>query len=78
MLTVRQRQSRLFDDYDGFNFSGVVPEPLLTVGRAKDVRRLLIKFGVSAEFEPRAVYHTAAASAFSAEDNVEEYVRRGR
>ena len=71
VLTVRQRQSRLFDDYDGFNFSGIVPSPLLTVGRAKDVRRLLIKYGVSSEFEPRAVYHTAAATALSAEENVE-------
>jgi len=57
VLSVRQRNSRILDSYDGFNFSGVCPLQILKKGAGKELRRLLIKYGVSAEFFPRALLH---------------------
>lgn len=57
VLAVRQRQSRLFDAYDGMNFSGLCPNAVHAQGPGRVLRGLLHRWGVSAEFEPRAVFH---------------------
>ncbi|CAK9020083.1 unnamed protein product [Durusdinium trenchii] len=57
VLLVRQRQSRLFDSYDGMNFSGVCPDPVHANGPGRRMRQMLHSWGVSAEFEPRALWH---------------------
>ena len=58
MLTVRQRQSRSFVAYDGFNFSGVLSlfdMPRQVYGAIWDFRECMIRHGVSSEFHPRAL-----------------------
>lgn len=54
-LLLRQPQSRLFDAYDGMNFSGICPDAVHNQGPGRALRALLHKWGVSAEFEPRAL-----------------------
>jgi hypothetical protein len=58
VLTVRQRQSRSFVAYDGFNFSGVLSlfdMPRQVYGAIWDFRECMIRHGVSSEFHPRAL-----------------------
>ncbi|CAE7457422.1 Klhl18 [Symbiodinium natans] len=62
VLLVRQRQSRLFDSYEGMNFSGICPDAVHSVGPGREMRRVLHSWGISAEFEPRAVFHGHDAS----------------
>eukprot|EP00746_Dinoflagellata_sp_MGD_P040697 gnl/MRDRNA2_/MRDRNA2_19831_c0_seq1.p1 gnl/MRDRNA2_/MRDRNA2_19831_c0~~gnl/MRDRNA2_/MRDRNA2_19831_c0_seq1.p1 ORF type:complete len:456 (-),score=67.82 gnl/MRDRNA2_/MRDRNA2_19831_c0_seq1:511-1827(-) len=50
VLLIRQPQSRLLDDYDGFNFSGVAPASVLASGHGAAMKRLMQKYGISAEF----------------------------
>jgi len=57
VLTLRQRNSRILDGYEGFNFSGVCPEQVIKTGPGRELRRLLVKYGVSAEFFPRALLY---------------------
>ncbi|CAE8609378.1 unnamed protein product, partial [Polarella glacialis] len=60
VLLVRQRQSRLFDAYDGINFSGICPDHVHSEGPGRAMRRLLHSWGLSAEFEPRALWHLSS------------------
>eukprot|EP00439_Symbiodinium_sp_Y106_P010715 s9657_g1.t1 len=62
VLLVRRRQSRLFDSYQGMNFSGVCPDDVHSQGLGRELRRVLHGWGVSAEFEPRAVFHGTDSS----------------
>eukprot|EP00469_Lotharella_globosa_P009034 CAMPEP_0167773448 /NCGR_PEP_ID=MMETSP0111_2-20121227/1424_1 /TAXON_ID=91324 /ORGANISM="Lotharella globosa, Strain CCCM811" /LENGTH=868 /DNA_ID=CAMNT_0007663083 /DNA_START=8 /DNA_END=2615 /DNA_ORIENTATION=+ len=62
VLAVRQRQSRMLDGYEGFNFSGVCPSQVLAQGPGRQLRRLLIKYGISAEFFPRALLYAPSES----------------
>lgn len=66
VLTVRQRNTRAFLDYEGYNFSGVLQmtgeDPndenrSMMRGFARNVRRALTKYGISAEMEPTQVIH---------------------
>lgn len=66
VLAVRQRQTRAFVNYGGYNFSGVLqmtgeeaPAHSMLNGFAREVRCVLTKSGVSSEFEPRQVFHRA-------------------
>eukprot|EP00811_Abedinium_folium_P034776 NODE_762_length_2781_cov_3.195177.p1 GENE.NODE_762_length_2781_cov_3.195177~~NODE_762_length_2781_cov_3.195177.p1 ORF type:complete len:512 (+),score=172.14 NODE_762_length_2781_cov_3.195177:411-1946(+) len=59
VLAVRRRQSRLFDAYDGMNFSGICPDHVHAEGLGRLMRRTLHRWGLSAEFEPRALFHLA-------------------
>lgn len=63
VLLVRQRQSRFFDAYDGMNFSGVCPDAVHSEGPGKLLREVLHRWGISAEFEPRALFHADAEEA---------------
>ena len=61
VLALRQRQSRAFVSYHGYNFSGSLlmtgeppPAPSMLSGAARSVRRALIRQGLSAEFLPQA------------------------
>ena len=66
VLVVRQRQTRAFLSYEGYNFSGILlmtgePEPpqSLLHGFGRNVRRTLIKNGVSSAFLPKQVFYRA-------------------
>jgi len=41
VLLVRRRQSRLFDSYQGMNFSGVCPDDVHSQGLGRELRRVL-------------------------------------
>eukprot|EP00930_Biecheleria_cincta_P029584 TRINITY_DN20556_c0_g3_i1.p1 TRINITY_DN20556_c0_g3~~TRINITY_DN20556_c0_g3_i1.p1 ORF type:complete len:619 (+),score=134.64 TRINITY_DN20556_c0_g3_i1:38-1894(+) len=63
VLCVRQRQSRAFVAYEGYNFSGVLlmtgeecPAPSQFAGTGRRVRRVLTKHGLSSEFQPKALF----------------------
>lgn len=62
VLLVRQPQSRLLDDYDGFNFSGVAPADVLGTGTGRMMIEALQKYGVSAEFVPSALFQSGSVS----------------
>uniref|UniRef100_A0A7S0CPY5 Flavin reductase like domain-containing protein n=2 Tax=Amorphochlora amoebiformis TaxID=1561963 RepID=A0A7S0CPY5_9EUKA len=62
VLSVRQRHSRILDLYEGFNFSGVAPSHVLDKGSGRELRRILIKYGVSAEFFPQALLYNTPES----------------
>jgi hypothetical protein len=63
---VRQRQSRAFVNYNGYNFSGVLlmtgedaPAQSVQQGFGRQVREVMTKYGISAEFGPRQLIHSA-------------------
>mmetsp|Transcript_83025 Transcript_83025/g.138757 ORF Transcript_83025/g.138757 Transcript_83025/m.138757 type:complete len:440 (+) Transcript_83025:3-1322(+) len=67
VLALRQPSSRAFLSYNGYNFSGVLlmtgeepPAASVMTGNGRAIRRVLNKYGVSAEFEPRAAYSSSA------------------
>ncbi|CAM9874815.1 unnamed protein product, partial [Heterosigma akashiwo] len=73
VLLVRQRQSRFFPGYDGFNFSGLCPADALQASPSgRDVRRCLLRHGISAEFLPSALFHDPASALGSEEASGEE------
>lgn len=66
-LLVRQRSSRAFVHYAGYNFSGSLlmtgedaASPSLSRGNALSLRTALTKWGISAEFLPRALFALGA------------------
>ena len=70
VLAVRQRQSRAFCSYGGYNFSGVLlmtgeeqPPPSITTGAGYKLRKALIKYGISAEITPQAPFSQSLAEA---------------
>lgn len=65
VLLVRQPQSRLLDDYDAFNFSGVAPSHVLEAGPGAAIKALLRRSGLSAEFVPSAPFREAASGGAS-------------
>lgn len=62
VLLLRQRQSRAFVHYDGYNFSGSLlmtgeepPAPSLFTGTGRRARRVFSAHGISAEFSPQCL-----------------------
>ena len=65
VLALRQRQSRAFVAYQGYNFSGVLlmtgedpPQRSVAQGGGRMLREVLMRQGVSAEFVPQAIWRT--------------------
>eukprot|EP01004_Peranema_trichophorum_P003302 NODE_2299_length_1622_cov_42.072048_g1971_i0.p1 GENE.NODE_2299_length_1622_cov_42.072048_g1971_i0~~NODE_2299_length_1622_cov_42.072048_g1971_i0.p1 ORF type:complete len:253 (+),score=50.95 NODE_2299_length_1622_cov_42.072048_g1971_i0:818-1576(+) len=64
VLAVRQRQSRAFVSYQGYNFSGSLlmsgedyPPASLSTSNGLAIRKTLMKYGVTCEAEPRSIYY---------------------
>lgn len=64
VLTVRQQNSRAFLDYGGYNFSGILlmtgeepPAPSVSTGCARELRKVMLKYGISSEQMPRIGFH---------------------
>jgi hypothetical protein len=76
VLTVRQPNSRVLASYGGYNFSGILlmtgedpPAPSVASGCAKDLRRVLLKYGVSSEQQPRVGFHTRGRDTFNGDSD---------
>lgn len=72
VLCLRQRHSRAFVNYEGYNFSGVLlmtgeapPAASQMTGTGRSVRRTLMKYGISGELLPRILFHEQWANQVS-------------
>jgi hypothetical protein len=64
VLAIRQRQSRAFINYFGYNFSGNLlmsgedfPSQCMLRGPPRSVRKMLTKYGISCEVQPTSLFY---------------------